>query len=71
MPENTDAMTDTQTAHSRAWLFSSGNQVVNRHPGDLLRLVLGSIGLAVSAVLAQRSGVGRLEADIFQLIEAV
>jgi uncharacterized membrane protein YbhN (UPF0104 family)/membrane-associated phospholipid phosphatase/tRNA A-37 threonylcarbamoyl transferase component Bud32 len=39
-----------------------------RHPGDVLRALLGAIILGASAVAARRRGLSRLEVDTFRLV---
>ena len=41
---------------------------IRRHPGDVLRVVVGGALLAVSAAIASTERVGTLERDLFRLI---
>jgi len=41
---------------------------VPRHPGDLIRVVLGTATFVGSVVLVQRGDVGTLETDVFRLV---
>ncbi|MDQ3897874.1 MAG: TIGR00374 family protein, partial [Actinomycetota bacterium] len=47
---------------------SSADIRVLRHPGDLLRVVLGAATLLGTLALVRSRRVGRLEADVFRLI---
>ncbi|MEU2253905.1 lysylphosphatidylglycerol synthase domain-containing protein [Nocardia xishanensis] len=42
--------------------------VLGRHAGDVIRLVLGLVTLGVSALVARRTEVPRLEVDLFRVI---
>jgi membrane-associated phospholipid phosphatase len=46
----------------------SGDQSAHRHPGDLIRLVLGTTLLAGSIWYAHKGEVGTLETDVFRLV---
>ncbi|HVL97739.1 MAG TPA: lysylphosphatidylglycerol synthase domain-containing protein [Egibacteraceae bacterium] len=46
----------------------AGQPPVQRHPGDVLRLTLGSVVFTVVTLMAVRGGVGRLEAAVFRLV---
>ncbi|MEW1736069.1 flippase-like domain-containing protein [Nocardia beijingensis] len=43
-------------------------QVLTRHAGDVVRLLLGLLALGVSTLLASRTEVPRLEVDLFRVI---
>ncbi|MGN2637983.1 flippase-like domain-containing protein [Nocardia takedensis] len=42
--------------------------VIRRHPGDLMRVALGVLALAVATALARHARVPRLEVDLFHVI---
>lgn len=46
----------------------SPRRPVQRHPGDIIRVVAGVVALMVSALIAHHALVPRLEADLFHLI---
>jgi uncharacterized membrane protein YbhN (UPF0104 family)/membrane-associated phospholipid phosphatase len=46
----------------------SAARSVHRHPGDLIRVVLGTATFVGSVVLVQRGDVGTLETDVFRLV---
>jgi glycosyltransferase 2 family protein len=53
---------------ARAALEGVSRLALPRHPGDLVRLVLGLAILAGSAALVQRDRVGTLETNLFRLV---
>lgn len=48
--------------------FAVQRVLLRRHPGDVLRVVAGSVVVAVGGVLAGRAQVARLEADLFRVL---
>ncbi|UGT67800.1 lysylphosphatidylglycerol synthase domain-containing protein [Nocardia gipuzkoensis] len=58
-----DSTPVTSTADDKAYPL-----VLTRHAGDVVRLVLGLVTLGVSALLARRTEVPRLEVDLFRVI---
>jgi undecaprenyl-diphosphatase len=43
-------------------------RIIRRHPGDVIRVVLGALGVAVTAALAATGHAGLLERDAFHLV---
>ena len=51
-------------------LSQSGPESVDRHPSDVIRLILGTLVLVVSA-WAVRGGLGSLESDVSQVVDNI
>ncbi|MGV9616122.1 lysylphosphatidylglycerol synthase domain-containing protein [Nocardia xishanensis] len=63
----TEAAHDS-TAADRAAMVRMPSRIVSRHPGDAVRLVLGVTVVVISALVARRAQVPRLEVDLFRVV---